>query len=115
MAAEMFKESPHWVTFFREILGVEGVMRRLVTEQSDLQAFEQSEEFAAIQQMLADLRHRKRSETGNDDEPTQVITIRIPSSMHKWLLDEAKVANTSMNKLCITKLLQVLGEDAACE
>ena len=28
VADEMFQQSPDWVTFFREILGLEGVVRR---------------------------------------------------------------------------------------
>ena len=39
-------------------------------------------------------------------EPTRVITVRIPRSMHDALKVEAHEHNTSMNKLCISKLLQ---------
>ncbi|MCA9125325.1 MAG: hypothetical protein KDB11_34360, partial [Planctomycetales bacterium] len=29
VASELFRQSPDWVTFFREVLGVEGVARRI--------------------------------------------------------------------------------------
>ena len=29
VASELFRQNPDWVTFFREILGVDGIVRRL--------------------------------------------------------------------------------------
>ena len=45
-------------------------------------------------------------------EPTRVITIRLPRSLHESLRAEAHVRETSMNKLCIAKLLQALEAEA---
>ena len=39
------------------------------------------------------------------NEPTVVITPRVPASMHAALLEEAHQRRTSLNKLCISKLL----------
>jgi predicted HicB family RNase H-like nuclease len=70
-------------------------------------AFEQTEEYAEIQQMLAKL--RERSGAGADGkEPTRVITVRLPKSLHESLRAEAHDRKTSMNQLCISKLLQVI-------
>jgi predicted HicB family RNase H-like nuclease len=41
-------------------------------------------------------------------EPIQMITVRLPKSIHDALLKEAARYGTSMNKLCISKLLQVI-------
>ena len=41
-------------------------------------------------------------------EPTRVITVRLPKSLHESLRDEAYEHRTSMNKLCISKLLQFI-------
>ncbi len=71
--------------------------------------FEQSNEFAEIQKMVAGLRTRKAGSGKN--EPTRVITVRLPESLHEALKAEASDHNTSMNKLCISKLLQVLVEE----
>jgi predicted HicB family RNase H-like nuclease len=71
--------------------------------------FEKSDEYARIQQMVAKLRERSKSQ-GNDAEPTRVITVRMPQSLHESLRAEAHERRTSMNKLCISKLLQMIDE-----
>ena len=48
----LFESEPDWVTFFREILGVDGVVRRQFTRLEDLTAFEKSPEFEQIQKWL---------------------------------------------------------------
>ena len=44
----------------------------------------------------------------DDAEPTRVITVRLPKSLHEALRVEAHEHRTSMNKLCISKLLQFI-------
>ena len=107
IAAEMFQQQPDWIAFFREVLGVDGLVRRLFSSPEEMAAFEQTEEYAEIQQMLAKL--RERSGAGADGkEPTRVITVRLPKSLHESLRAEAHDRKTSMNQLCISKLLQVI-------
>jgi predicted HicB family RNase H-like nuclease len=107
IAAEMFGHQPDWVAFFREVLGVDGLIRRLFPSPEELAAFEKTEEYAEIQAMLAKL--RERSGAGdNGKEPTRVITVRLPKSLHESLRAEAHDRKTSMNQLCISKLLQVI-------
>jgi predicted HicB family RNase H-like nuclease len=109
-AAETFRRSPDWVTFYREILGVDGVIDSLFPTFDKRSDFEKSEEFAKIQQMLARLREKSRGQK-QPDEPTRVITVRLPQSLHEALRHEAHNHKTSMNKLCISKLLQVVEDD----
>ena len=45
---------------------------------------------------------------GPKPEPTRVVTVRIPRSLHDALRVEAHEHRTSMNKLCISKLLQFI-------
>ena len=69
--------------------------------------------------MLADLRRRnsaKKDPEGDDlaqalGEETRVITVRIPQSLHDALKIEAYEHHTSVNKLCISKLLQFVNAD----
>lgn len=110
VAETRYRQSPDWVTFFREVLGVEGVVRKAFPTYEELSTFEQSEEFDKIQKLLVKLRE-KRPSADADNEPTRVITVRLPKSMHEALRTEAHDLRTSMNKLCISKLLQVIGED----
>jgi predicted HicB family RNase H-like nuclease len=106
-AESRYRQSPDWVAFFREVLGVEGIVRRTFPTFDELTAFEQSEQHEKIQKMLVKLRE-KRPAADADSEPTRVITVRLPKSMHESLRTEAHDLRTSMNKLCISKLLQVI-------
>lgn len=110
VASELFNAGPDWVTFFREVLGVDGIVRRMFGTADEMAHFETSVEYAEIQQMLAKLREKSSGED-NDREPTRVITVRMPKSLHESLRQEAHSRRTSMNKLCISKLLQVISED----
>lgn len=108
VAHELFSRKPDWVTFFREVLGIGGTIRQCYKTQAELAEFEQTPEYAEIQQMLARL--RGNANTAEYLEPTRVITVRLPQSMHEALRVEAHEHRTSMNKLCISKLLQVVDE-----
>ncbi|MGI9428825.1 MAG: hypothetical protein ACR2NM_09220 [Bythopirellula sp.] len=110
VAENLYRQDPDWVTFFREVVGIDGALRKSFPSFEELTAFEQSEEFEAIQKMLVKLRE-KRAAADPDNEPTRVITVRLPKSMHEYLRTEAHDLRTSMNKLCISKLLQVIGEE----
>jgi len=111
-AKQLFLQGPDWVTFFREISGLGGVARRLFPEKEQFLAFEQSAEYSEIQTMISALRNRKGS-FADGHEPTRVITVRLPKSLHEALRAEAHDHKTSMNKLCISKLLQTLEEEEA--
>lgn len=111
IAKELFAQQPDWITFFREVMGVDGLLRQLFTSE-ELAAFEQTPAYAAIQEMLATLR-AKAARTENGKEPTRVITVRLPESLHKALIMEAHDRHTSMNQLCITKLLATADVEAA--
>jgi predicted HicB family RNase H-like nuclease len=102
----MFQQQPDWITFFREVLGVDGLVRRLFASPEELAAFEKTAQYAEIQHMLARL--RERGGMGEGKEPTRVITVRLPKSLHESLRAEAHDRKTSMNQLCISKLLQVI-------
>jgi predicted HicB family RNase H-like nuclease len=110
VAKQLFQSNPDWVTFFREVLGIDGAARTVFADQNDYIAFEKSDSYMEIQQMVTSLRTRKIPGPGSN-EPTRVITVRLPESLHEALKAEADDHNTSMNKLCISKLLQVLVVD----
>lgn len=110
MADELYQRKPDWVTFYREVMGVEGIIRRAYTTQPELLQFEASKEYGEIQQMVAKLRERA-GEPAENREPTRVITVRLPKSLHESLRNEAHERKTSMNKLCISKLLQMVDSD----
>jgi predicted HicB family RNase H-like nuclease len=109
-ARGLYDQGPDWVTFFRELLGVDGLVRRTFTRIDDLSAFEKTAEYEQIQKWLVKLREQ-RPTADLESEPTRVITVRLPKSMHEYLRTEAHDLRTSMNKLCISKLLQVIEQD----
>ena len=101
-AEALYLTGPDWITFFREILGHHGLIRRTCQTPEALAAFEQTETYRQIQLMLTEL--RKRNILVDDpDEPTRMITVRIPKSLHETLRNEAYERHTSINKLCISK------------
>jgi predicted HicB family RNase H-like nuclease len=108
VADEIYRQRPSWVTFFREVLGVDGIVRQVYQSPESLSQFEQTPEFQKIQQMLAKLRENDADLPTGPREPTRVITVRLPKSLHESLKSEAHDRRTSMNKLCISKLLQVI-------
>jgi predicted HicB family RNase H-like nuclease len=110
IAAEKFGKQPDWIVFFREVLGVDGIVRKLFTTQEEMAEFEQSGQYAEIQQMVAKLRE-KTGPADQGKEPTRVITVRLPQSLHESLKVEAHDRRTSMNQLCISKLLQVIDSE----
>ena len=110
VANDVYRRKPDWVTFFREVLGVDGIVRKLFPNQNDQLAFEQSAEFLEIQQMVAKLREQSKHQS-ESNEPTRVITVRLPKSLHESLRAEAHQKRTSMNQLCISKLLQIIGNE----
>ena len=110
IASEKFQRDPDWVTFYRELLGVDGLIDQLFPEATQREEFEESAEFKEIHQMLAKLRERKNGQK-QPEEQTRVITVRLPKSLHDALRHEAHNYRTSMNKLCISKLLQVVDEE----
>jgi len=109
VAREFFRSVPDWVTFFREVLGVEGIVARLFPQADEYARFEQSDEFGELQLLIVKLRERTNVQN-ESKEPTRVITVRLPKSLHESLRVEAHSRRTSMNKLCISKLLQVIDD-----
>jgi predicted HicB family RNase H-like nuclease len=109
MVSEAFTRHSDWITFFREVLGTDGIVRKMFPTADELAAFEKTDEYAAIQQMLTKL--RERSGDSAENEPTRVITVRLPKSLHESLKSEAHMHQTSMNQLCISKLLQLIDKE----
>lgn len=109
IASEMFRSGPSWSDFFREILGVEGVVRQLFPRADEMKEFQQSDEHRKIQRMLKVLMEEEKPNA--ERQPTRVITVRLPAAVHDALKEEAKLVNTSINRLCITKLLRVAEDD----
>lgn len=107
IAEEAFAGTGSWVVFYREMLGVDGVVRKLYPTADEMRAFETSPEFAELQEMVAAMRSQDSSK-GDSAEPERMITIRLPKSLHDTLRVESDELNLSINKLCISKLLQCI-------
>ena len=54
----MFAQGPDWVTFYREILGLRGIVRQAFPTRESLAAFEQTEAYQEILQLLTKLASR---------------------------------------------------------
>jgi len=105
LAEEAFAKTGSWVVFYREMLGVDGVVRRLYPDTNSLREFEMTDEFLELQEMVAALRGQDPSKS-DSAEPERMITIRLPMSLHEVLKAESDETDLSINKLCISKLIQ---------
>ena len=113
-AERLHAMDPEWVVFFREVLGVDGIVSRTFGSGDARARFECTPQYARIREMLDDLRSRER-ERPADREANRVVTVRMPRSLHEALKAEAANRRVSINTLCIAKLLQALdvGEKAS--
>jgi len=92
------------VLFYREILGTDGVARQLFPTADAMRQFEQTPQFSQLLEMTAAIRALD-SGKGDELEPQKMITVRLPKSQHEAMKKEAEEHETSINKLCISKLL----------
>jgi predicted HicB family RNase H-like nuclease len=67
----------------------------------------QSTVFSELLVMLSQLRARSRF-LPQSQEAVKVITVRIPESLATALRKEARERSTSVNKLCIAKLVNTI-------
>jgi predicted HicB family RNase H-like nuclease len=109
VAERLYSMNPEWVVFFREVLGVEGIVRRTFSDPESLLRFECSPQYARIREMLDALRVRQQ-ERPADRETQRVVTVRMPRSLHETLKAEADQMRVSINTLCISKLMKLLDE-----
>ena len=108
-AQSLFSSTTDWVFFFREIFGLSGRMRQTFKGE-ELIAFQKSPEYKELLQMLTTLRKNKPA-PDQPREEERVITVRLPKSMHDTLKEEARERRTTVNKLCISKLLQSIDQE----
>lgn len=107
IANDLFGNSPTWVCFYRELLASGGMLYTLFSDNGDYEAFQRSDQYQQIQGMLTGLRGRDLPENDPND-PQRMITVRLPKSLHEAMCDEAMRLNISINKLCISRMLQML-------
>ncbi len=100
----------NWGTFHREMFGENGLVRTAFPDLASLAEFERTEVYQDIQHMLTTLRGKVMGKT-LDNEPTKVITVRIPATVHEALKSEALLHKTNMNQLCISKLLLMIDNE----
>ena len=109
LANDLFGHAPTWVCFFREVLAVDGLARKLFPTEEEYSQFMATSHYDQLLQMLTALRSRDLPENDPND-PQRMITVRLPKSLHEALCEEAGRLNISVNKLCISRLLQVLDQ-----
>ena len=63
IAQDLFGKGPDWVTFYREIFGLHGIVRHTFPTRELLNDFEQSDAYREIQHMLTQLRAKRPVKT----------------------------------------------------
>lgn len=114
VAEQLFATTPEWLVFFREIMGLEGIVRRTFQSPDSLLRFECSPEYARIREMLDALRQQQQDQPP-PRESQRVVTVRMPRSLHETLKAEAQQMKVSINTLCISKLLKLIDEETQRE
>ena len=109
VAERLYGMDPEWVVFFREVLGVDGIVRRTFGDADALMRFECSPQYARIREMLDTLRSRQRDQA-SERESQRVVTVRMPKTLHETLKSEAEELRVSINTLCISKLMRLIDE-----
>jgi len=109
LAAELFGVSPTWTAFYREVLGELGIVRMIFPDLEERQAYELTDSHSQIFEMLTTLRSRDLPEN-DPTEPQRMITIRLPMTLHNAICTEANELDVSVNKLCISRMLQQLDD-----
>jgi len=107
VAERLYSMNPEWVVFFREVLGVDGIVRRTFSDAEALKRFECTPHYARIREMLDGLRARQ-NDRQSQREAQRVVTVRMPKSLHETLKTEAGQMRVSINTLCISKLMKLL-------
>ena len=103
--ADLFATKPDWIKFYREVMGLHGLVRRAFPTVEAMAEFEQTETYHQIHRMVTELR-KKAPPEDLEEEETKFVTVRIPKSLHEALRIEAFEHRTSLNKLCISKFIQ---------
>lgn len=107
VANDLFGNAPTWVCFYRELMGGDGLIPQLFPSDEDFGNFLRCEQYYQVQMMLTGLRSRDLPENDPND-PQRMITVRLPKSLHEALCDEALRLGISVNRLCISRMLQLL-------
>ena len=68
LAQTAFAQTGAWVVFYREMLGTDGLVRRLYPTPEEMRYFEDSNDFAELQEMVAAMRSQDASK-GDSTEP----------------------------------------------
>jgi hypothetical protein len=88
-------------------MGGGGFIPLLFDNNDEYGRFLRTEQYHQIQLMLTALRSRELPENDPND-PQRMITVRLPKSLHEAMCDEAGRLNISVNRLCISRMLQLL-------
>lgn len=107
IANDLFGAAPTWVCFYREMLGGSGMIHEIFTDLGEFGRFLRTEQYHQVQLMLTALRSRDLPENDPND-PQRMITVRLPKSLHEAMCAEAGRLNISVNRLCISRMLQLL-------
>lgn len=102
--AEELAGIANWERVYQETIAPGGMIDKLTKEER--REFLKSDQYRATLAIIADLR-----KDGDSREATKVVTVRMPICIHEALAERAYQLRTSMNQLCLSKLLQAVDDD----
>ena len=105
VAENVFAQTGSWVVFYRTMMAPGGVVDQLFESADERRYFETTDAFAELLEIVTSIRSQDDAKAGAY-EPERVVTVRMPRSFHEATSREAEELGLSMNKYCLTKLLQ---------
>lgn len=105
LSQEAFAMTGSWNVFYATIFAVGGVIDQMFPSKEQRRHFETTDSFAELLEMLTSIRSQDESKT-DAYEPSRMITIRMPRTLHDAIKREAEELELSINNYGLTKLLQ---------
>lgn len=104
IAREDFALKPKWGAFYAKYLGALSESRQVFTI-AEWSAFRTTPAYTELRRMVAEL-HKDKPDV--DVPRSRMVTVRMPAELHTALFEEAHQLRTSLNKLCVSKLMQAI-------
>ena len=102
-ASQLHTYNPTWECFFREVFGLAGAIATEFPEHESRCEFETTDEYSETVKMFSDILENGPKSPKRE---TKEIVIRLPISVHEWMVDRAKREGyATLTKYALHKLL----------
>ena len=101
-AQQDFKSNMNWMDFSNKYFGIGNPY--VPKKQSDRKEFIESTEYKEVQNMKFKLEEQQSDVTEPERTYSGAISLRVPKSLHRALIEEADQEGVSLNQLILAKI-----------